>query len=161
MNERLRDLPCIMSKIEQIYMDESLREARKALEQDEVPVGAIVVHKRKVIARAHNQMRVLKDPTAHAEMIALTQAASYLKNERLTGAIIYVTVEPCAMCAGALILARVKRLVYGADDPKAGACGSVMDIARNRKLNHRVEVKKGVLAEESRILLREFFKKKR
>ena len=150
-----------MSKIEQIYMDEALREARKALEEDEVPVGAIVVYKRKVIARAHNQMRMLKDPTAHAEMIVLTQAASYLKNERLTGAIIYVTIEPCAMCAGALILARVKRLVYGADDPKAGACGSVLDIVRNRKLNHRIEVKKGVLAEESRILLKEFFKKKR
>jgi len=150
-----------MSKIEQIYMDEALREARKALEEDEVPVGAIVVYKRKVIARAHNQMRMLKDPTAHAEMIVLTQAASYLKNERLTGAIIYVTIEPCAMCAGALILARVKRWVYGADDPKAGACGSVLDIVRNRKLNHRIEVKKGVLAEESRILLKEFFKKKR
>ena len=150
-----------MSKIEQIYMDEALREARKALEEDEVPVGAIVVYKRKVIARAHNQMRMLKDPTAHAEMIALTQAASYLKNERLTGAIIYVTIEPCAMCAGALILARVKRLVYGADDPKAGACGSVLDIVRNRKLNHRIEVKKDVLAKESRTLLKEFFKKKR
>ncbi len=157
----MTDLPGTMSKIEQIYMDEALREAKKALEQDEVPVGAIVVHKRKVIARAHNQMRMLKDPTAHAEMIALTQAASYLKNERLTGAIIYVTVEPCAMCAGASILARVKRLVYGADDPKAGACGSVLDVVRNRKLNHRIEVKNGVLAEESRTLLKEFFKKKR
>ena len=161
MNERLTSLPGTMSKIEQIYMDEALREARKALEEDEVPVGAIVVYKRKVIARAHNQMRMLKDPTAHAEMIALTQAASYLKNERLTGAIIYVTVEPCAMCAGALILARVKRLIYGADDPKAGACGSVLDIVRDRRLNHRIEVKKGVLAEESRTLLKEFFKKKR
>ena len=161
MSERLTGLPGTMSKIEQIYMDEALREAKKALEQDEVPVGAIVVYKRKVIARAHNQMKMLKDPTAHAEMIALTQAASYLKNERLTGAIIYVTVEPCAMCAGALILARVKRLVYGADDPKAGACGSVLDIVRNRRLNHRIEVKKGVLAEESRTLLKEFFRKKR
>ena len=157
----MTDLPGTMSKIEQIYMDEALREAKKALEQDEVPVGAIVVHKRKVIARAHNQMRMLKDPTAHAEMIALTQAASYLKNERLTGAIIYVTVEPCAMCAGALILARVKRLIYGVDDPKTGACGSVLDVVGNRKLNHRIEVKKGVLAEESRTLLKEFFKKKR
>ena len=161
MSEGLTGLPGAMSKIEQIYMDEALREARKALEEDEVPVGAIVVCKRKVIARAHNQMRMLKDPTAHAEMVALTQAASYLKNERLTGAIAYVTVEPCAMCAGALILARVKRLVYGVDDPKTGACGSVLDIARNRKLNHRIDVKKGVLAEESRILLKEFFKKKR
>ncbi len=161
MGEKLTDLPGTMSKIEQIYMDEALREARKALEEDEVPVGAIVVYKRKVIARAHNQTRMLKDPTAHAEMIALTQAASYLKNERLTGAIAYVTVEPCAMCAGALILARVKRLVYGADDPKTGACGSVLDIVRNRKLNHQIEVKKGVLAQESRTLLREFFKKKR
>ena len=161
MSESLTGLPSTMSKIEQIYMDEALGEAKKALEQDEVPVGAIVVYKRKVIARAHNQMKMLKDPTAHAEMVALTQAASYLKNERLTDAIIYVTIEPCAMCAGALILARVKRLVYGADDPKSGACGSVLDIVRNRKLNHRIEVKKGVLAEESRTFLKEFFKKKR
>ena len=150
-----------MSKIDQIYMDEAVKQASEALEKDEVPIGAIIVYKRKIIARAHNQTRMLKDPTAHAEMIALTQAASYLKNERLTGAIIYVTVEPCAMCAGALILARVKRLVYGADDPKAGACGSVLDIVRNKKLNHRIEVKKGVLAEGCGTLLKEFFKKKR
>ncbi len=161
MSERLTSLPGTMSKIDQIYMDEAVKQASKALEKDEVPIGAIIVYKRKVIARAHNQMRMLKDPTAHAEMIALTQAASYLKNERLTGAIIYVTVEPCAMCAGALILARVKRLVYGADDPKAGACGSVLDIVRNKKLNHRIEVKKGVLAEGCGTLLKEFFKKKR
>ena len=150
-----------MSKIDQIYMDEAVKQASEALEKDEVPIGAIIVYKRKIIARAHNQTRMLKDPTAHAEMIALTQAASYLKNERLTNAIVYVTVEPCAMCAGALILARVKRLVYGADDPKAGACGSVLDIVRNKKLNHRIEVKKGVLAEGCGTLLKEFFKKKR
>ena len=150
-----------MGKIDQIYMDEALKEAGEAFKKDEVPIGAVMVYDRKIIARAHNQIKLLKDPTAHAEMIALTQAAGYLKNERLLDCSMYVTVEPCAMCAGALVLARVKRLVYGAADPKAGACGSVLNLADNKRLNHRMEVKKGVLAEESRQLLKEFFKKKR
>jgi len=148
-------------KIDEIYMSEALKEAVKALEKDEVPVGAIIVYKRKIIARAHNQIRMLKDPTAHAEMIAITQAAAYLKQERLLNASIYVTIEPCSMCAGALVLARVKRIIYGADDPKTGACGSIVDIANHKKLNHQINVKKGILKEECGSLLSEFFKTKR
>jgi len=143
------------------YMLEALKEARKAFDRDEVPVGAIVVHNNRVIARAHNQIRLLKDPTAHAEMIALTQAAAYLKNERLLNTTLYVTIEPCAMCSGAAVLGRVGKLVCGAPDPKTGACGSVLDVANNRKLNHRIKVKKGVLEQEAGSLLKEFFKDKR
>ena len=142
-------------------MREALKEAKKAYDKDEVPVGAVIVHKDRIIARAHNQIKMLKDPTAHAEMIAITQAASYLGNERLLDTSIYATIEPCSMCAGALVLARVKQLFYGAKDPKTGACGSVLDIADNKKLNHKVKVKGGVLEEESKILLQEFFKRKR
>ncbi|HPM42565.1 MAG TPA: tRNA adenosine(34) deaminase TadA [Candidatus Omnitrophota bacterium] len=144
-----------------VYMEEAIKEAVKALEADEVPVGAVIVHDAKIIARAHNQIKLLKDPTAHAEMIAITQAAAHLANERLIDTVMYVTVEPCAMCAGALVLARVKRLVYGASDPKTGACGSIMDIARDKRLNHRLEVVAGVRKEDSTSLLQEFFRKKR
>lgn len=148
-------------KIDKIYMSEALKEAQKAFDLDEVAVGAIVVHKRNIIARAHNQTRLLKDPTAHAEMVALTSAANFLKKERLLNCTLYVTIEPCPMCAGALVWARIKRLVFGASDPKAGACGSVMDMLSQRKLNHRISVKKGVLAEECGSLISEFFQKQR
>ncbi len=148
-------------KIDEIYMSEALKEAQKAFDEDEVPVGAVIVYKRKIIARAHNQIRMLKDPTAHAEMIAITQAAAYLKQERLINTSIYVTIEPCSMCAGALVLARVKRLIYGADDPKTGACGSIVNIASNKKLNHNIVVKKGILKQECAFLLSKFFKEKR
>ena len=150
-----------MSKLDSFYMSEAIKEAQKAFDADDVPVGAVIVHDSRVIARAHNQIKLLKDPTAHAEVIAITQAASYLGNERLINATMYVTIEPCSMCAGALVLARVKRLVYGANDPKTGACGSVVNIANNKKLNHRIKVEKGVLERECAILLKEFFKKKR
>ena len=142
-------------------MSEALKEAKKAFDLDEVAVGAIVVYQRRIIARAHNQMRTLKDPTAHAEMIALTQAANFLRSERLLNCTLYVTIEPCPMCAGAMVWARIKRLVFGASDPKAGACGSVMDIANHRGLNHRIKVDAGVLEEDCRFLMQEFFKKKR
>ena len=142
------------------YMEEALKEATKALDKDEVPVGAVIVHDGKIIARAHNQIKLLKDPTAHAEMIAITQAAAHLSNERLIDTVMYVTVEPCSMCAGALVLARVKRLVYGAADPKTGACGSIMDITRDKRLNHRLEVVAGVRKEDCASLLQEFFRKK-
>lgn len=148
-------------KIDEVYMSEALKEARKAFEKDEVPVGAVIVYKAKIIARAHNQIKLLKDPTAHAEMIAITQAASYLGNERLLNTAVYVTIEPCAMCSGALVLGRVKKLVYGADDQKTGGSGSVFNIVNNKKLNHRMEVKKGVLEKDCAGLLKEFFKKKR
>jgi len=148
-------------KIDQIYMAEALKEAKRAFELDEVAVGAVIVYKRQIVARAHNQTKLLRDPTAHAEMVALTQAANFLKSERLLSCTLYVTIEPCPMCAGALIWARIKRLVFGAADPKAGACGSVMDILGEKKLNHRVSVAKGVLAEECGSLISEFFQKQR
>jgi tRNA(adenine34) deaminase len=144
-----------------LYMSEAIKEAVKAFEADEVPVGAIIVHKGRIIARAHNQIRLLKDPTAHAEMIAITQAAAHLASERLLETTLYSTVEPCAMCAGAIVLGRVKRLVYAADDPKTGAAGSVMNVVNNKKLNHRISVVKGVMKEESSALLRDFFVLKR
>ena len=143
-----------------MYMSEALKEARKAFEADEVPVGAVIVRKGRVIARAHNQIKLLKDPTAHAEMIAITQAASYLENERLLDTTLYVTIEPCMMCAGALVLARVERVCFGAFDPKTGAFASVIDINK-LKLNHKIAVTKGVLEEECVFLMQEFFKKKR
>ena len=148
-------------RFDKIYMSEALKEARKAFDADEVPVGAVIVHKGKIIARAHNQIKLLKDPTAHAEMIAITQAASHLKNERLPNTTVYATIEPCAMCAGAFVLARVKRLVYGASDPKSGASGSIVNITNNRRLNHRIGVTKGLLEKDCAALLKEFFKKKR
>lgn len=150
-----------MIKLDQFYMLEALKEAGKAFEADEVPVGAVIVHEGRVIARAHNQIKLLKDPTAHAEMIAITQAAAFLENERLINTTMYVTVEPCAMCAGALVLARIKRLCYGASDPKTGASGSVFNITNNKKLNHRIRLTKGVLEENCAELLRRFFRKKR
>lgn len=143
------------------FMRQALKQAEAAFGQDEVPVGAVIVYKDKIIAKAYNQTRLLKDPTAHAELIAVTQAANYLKNERLLNTTCYVTLEPCPMCMGAIILARVKKLVFAADDPKAGACGSVVDLAGKKKFNHTVEIEKGLLAEESSFLLKEFFKGKR
>lgn len=150
-----------MSRIDELYMAEALKEAKLAFEKDDVPVGAVIVHKGRVIARAHNQIKLLKDPTAHAEMIAITQAAAYLENERLLDTTLYCTIEPCAMCAGAMVLARINRLVYGADDPKTGAAGSVLDITRHKKLNHRVEVVNGVLEGQCSEILKDFFKGKR
>ncbi len=149
------------SKLDQIYMSEAVKEAQKAFEADEVPVGAVIVHKGRIIGRAHNQIKLLKDPTAHAEMIAITQAAAYMENERLCDATAYVTIEPCPMCAGALVLARIKRLVFGAADPKTGAGGSVFNIVASKKLNHRIKVKNGVLGNECAELLRYFFAEKR
>jgi len=148
-------------KMHEFYMDEALKEAAKAFEKGEVPVGAVIVYQKKIIGRAHNQIRLLKDPTAHAEMIAITQAANYLGNERLNNCDIYATLEPCPMCMGALVLARVKNLVYAAKDPKTGACGSVMDIGSDNKLNHRVNIKSGVLEEKSALLMQNFFKERR
>jgi len=142
-------------------MREALKEARKAFEADEVPVGAVIVYKGQIIARAHNQIKTLKDPTAHAEMIAITQAASYLANERLNGTMLYVTIESCAMCVGAMVLARIDGIVYGAPDIKSGACGSVINLAENKKLNHRIRVESGVMKEECASLMIEFFQKKR
>jgi tRNA(adenine34) deaminase len=150
-----------MTITDQAMMVLALDEARAAAVHGEVPVGAVVVHDGEVIARAHNLREGLQDPSAHAELLALREAARKLGRWRLTGCTLYVTLEPCAMCAGALVLARIDRLVYGCDDSKAGACGSVIDIVREPKLNHRVEVVRGVRAEECGQVLTEFFASRR
>ncbi|MBL0350184.1 MAG: tRNA adenosine(34) deaminase TadA [Elusimicrobia bacterium] len=142
-------------------MRAALLEARRAYKAEEVPVGAVVVQDGKILARGRNRIRGRRDPTAHAEILALRAAGEKLKRERLIEAVLYTTLEPCAMCAGALVLARVKRVVFGAHDPKAGAGGSVMDLLRHPKLNHRMEVSGGLLAGTSRRLLRQFFKARR
>lgn len=147
--------------IHEKHMREALKQAEIALGKEEVPVGAVIVYNNLVIARAHNQIKLLKDPTAHAEMIAITQAANYLENERLKDCDMYVTIEPCSMCAGAMVLARIRRLYYSVEDPKSGAVNSVVNIVNNRELNHRIEAVSGILRDESRSLIQEFFRKKR
>ena len=143
------------------WMKAALREAEKAFESGEVPVGAVVVHEKKIIGRGHNQTEVLKDPTAHAEIIAIGAAATYLNSWRLSDCSLYVTLEPCAMCAGAIVLARLDRLVFGPHDTKAGACGSLMNIVQDGRLNHQVKITSGVLADECTALLKSFFHKLR
>jgi len=143
------------------YMRLSIEQAKIAEENGDVPIGAVIVYKDQIIGKAYNQREQLKDPTAHAEIIALTQAAAYIKSWRLNGCTMYVTLEPCAMCAGALVLARMDRLVFGCDDPKTGACGSLYDIVRDERLNHRLEVTSGVLADECSRILQEFFERRR
>ena len=150
-----------MTKIDEMFMREALRQAKIAFEADEVPIGAVIVHDNKIIARSHNQVETLKDPTAHAEMIAITAATSYLGAKWLQDCTLYVTIEPCSMCAGALVLARLSRLCFGAEEPKTGACGSQLNIAQHAKLNHQVSVQGGVLAAECGALMSEFFEKKR
>jgi len=144
-----------------MFMREALRQARMGAEADEVPVGAVIVYERRIIARAHNQIETLKDPTAHAEMIAITQATNYLSSKWLQEATLYVTIEPCSMCTGALVLARIARVRFAAPEPKTGACGSVIDIANHKSLNHRLDVEGGILAEECSALISEFFQQKR
>ena len=135
--------------------------AKIAEENGDVPIGAVIVYKNQIIAKAYNQREQLQDPTAHAEIIALTQAAAAHQNWHLNGCTMYVTLEPCPMCAGALVLARVDRLVYGCDDPKAGACKSLYNIVQDERLNHRLEVTSGVLQEQCRQQLQEFFSRRR
>lgn len=143
------------------FMREALNEARTAAERGEVPIGAVVVHERRIIARGYNRTITENDPTAHAEMIALRAAAQAIGNYRLIGADVYVTVEPCAMCAGALIQARVARLIYGCDEPKGGAVRTCFQVLGHPALNHRVAVTPGVLTEESARLIQEFFQSRR
>ncbi len=139
------------------YMRLALREAERALEHDDVPVGCVIAAEGEVVAAARNERELRSDPTAHAEVLALREASQRLGSWRLDGAAIYVTLEPCAMCAGAIVLARVPRVVYGAEDPKTGAAGSVLDVLGEPRLNHRPEVAGGLLASESAELLRAFF----
>lgn len=138
-------------------MNLALEEARQALDENEVPVGAVVVKDNLLIGRGHNRTTALSDPTAHAEILAITAACQVLDSEHLDGADIYVTLEPCAMCAGAIVLARFSRLFFGVTDPKAGACGSVFDVVREPRLNHKVEVYSGMFSEETGKLLSDFF----
>ena len=139
----------------------ALEEAEQAFREDEVPIGAVIVHEDRVIARAHNQRETLHDPTAHAEMIAITQAAEALRSWRLDDCTLYVTIEPCCMCAGAIVWSRLSRLVYGAPDPKAGACGSLYEITNDPRLNHRVPVTAGVREDEAAGWMKAFFLERR
>ena len=139
----------------------ALAEARAAAAADEVPVGAAILRDGVVVARAHNETVARRDPTAHAELLAIQEALRHLETDRLTDSTLYVTLEPCAQCAGAIVLAKVGRLVFGAYDPKAGMCGSLGDVVRHRRLNHRVEVLGGVAAAACGALLQEFFQAKR
>ena len=147
--------------VDAMRMRLALGQAREAAEAGDVPVGAVIYHDGELIAKARNQREELQDPTAHAEIVAITQAANALGSWRLEDCEMYVTLEPCAMCAGAIVLARLPRLVYGAADPKAGACGSALDILGCPKLNHRVNVRTGVLAEECGEVLTSFFRARR
>ena len=143
------------------FMREALRSARRAPAHRDVPIGAVVVRDGLVVARARNRREVDHDPTAHAEVLALRRAARRLGTWRLDGCTLYVTLEPCAMCAGAIVLSRLPRLVYGAADPKAGFVGSLGDLCRDERLNHRVQVESGVLGEECGTILKEFFRERR
>ncbi len=142
-------------------MRKALREAERGIERQEVPVGAVIVQDGRVVARAHNQPLGRSDPTAHAEILALRSAARKLGNYRLNDCSLYVTIEPCAMCAGAIVQARLERVVFGATDPKAGACGSALSVLNHPKLNHQVEVVSGILAEDCASILRKFFRRRR
>ena len=139
----------------------ALREAERGAREGEVPVGAVVVRGERVLARAHNRPIHLHDPSAHAEILALRRAARKVANYRLEGCDLYVTIEPCPMCAGAIVQARLRRAVFGARDPKAGACGSVLRVLNHTKLNHQVELTSGILADDCAGIIREFFRKRR
>src|SRR3954453_21703335 len=143
------------------FMREALRQAKKAFAAEEVPVGAVVVRAGRIIARAYNQVELLKDATAHAEMLALTQAESAVGDWRLTDCELYVTKEPCVMCAGALVHARISRVIFGCADERAGAAGSIINVLQMPTLNHRCDISSGVLQNECGAILQEFFKKKR
>lgn len=164
MNDGFPDLPLPDPRhpFHAHHMEMALDEAAMAADEDEVPVGAVVVSLDKgIIARAHNQREKLRDPTAHAEMIAITQAANALQAWRLDNCVLYVTLEPCPMCAGAIVQARIPLLVYGAADPKAGACNTLYQITTDPRLNHRARVVGGILADRCGAILSEFFSRKR
>ena len=150
-----------MSHSDEVFMEEALREARRALALGEVPVGAVVVREGQIVGRGCNRPITSNEPTAHAEIIALREAGFAVGNYRLLDCDLYVTVEPCAMCAGAITHARIRRLIYGADDPKAGAVHSILQVLNHVRLNHRMDVTFGVLAAKSMELLQAFFREKR
>src|SRR5438046_8426806 len=152
MNEPLPD---------EYFMREALRQAQKGYAAEEVPVGAVVVRGGKIIARSHNQVELLKDATAHAEMLALTQAEAAVGDWRLTDCELFVTKEPCVMCAGAVVLARVRRVIFGCADERAGAAGSILNVLQMPTLNHRCDISSGVLQNECAAILQDFFRKRR
>jgi tRNA(adenine34) deaminase len=144
-------------KQHEIWMQYAFKEAEKAYEKKEIPIGAVVVFENRIIGKGHNQVETLRDPTAHAEMIALTSAAEYLSSKILLGCTMYVTLEPCPMCAGAIVLSKLKALYFGAYDNKSGACGSVLNITNNISLNHRLSVTGGIMDKQCGELIRSFF----
>lgn len=148
-------------KLNEDFMREALSEAKKAFDLGEVPVGCVIVRDGEIIARGHNLTETMKDPTVHAEMNALRDVAKKLGGWRLPGCSLYVTCEPCAMCAGAMVWARIEELYIGTDDPKAGACGSVLDVAENKALNHQVSVHRGILKDECSGIMKDFFRRLR
>jgi len=148
-------------RIHERWMEIALKEAVIAFDRDEVPIGCIIVHNNRVIAKSHNSIELLNDPTAHAEMLAITSAVENLNSKTLKGCSMYVTLEPCSMCAGALVLSKIDNLYFGAYDPKSGACGSILNITNHKKLNHRINVLGGILDEKCGLLLKAFFEKKR
>ncbi|AEE92450.1 tRNA specific adenosine deaminase [Tepidanaerobacter acetatoxydans Re1] len=143
------------------FMRQAIQEAKRAMEIDEVPIGAVIVKADEVIARAHNLRETLQDATAHAELLAIRKACEVLGTWRLEGCTLYVTLEPCPMCAGAVILSRVDRLVFGAKDPKGGACGSLMNLPADERFNHRPKIAAGIMADECGNILKKFFQDKR
>ena len=161
MAETLKNTVNMPSGDDAAWMELALEQAALAATADEVPVGALVIKDGEIVGRGHNRNLLDDDPTAHAEIVALRQAAARLGNHRLTGCTVVATIEPCSMCAGALIHARIARLVYGASDPKAGAAGSVLQVINHPGLNHRMEVTAGVLAEKCSAVLQDFFRRKR
>jgi tRNA(adenine34) deaminase len=153
--------PIIDLDSDAFFMGEALRQARRALDADEVPIGAVITHGGKIIARAFNQVETLKDATAHAEMLAITQAESAIGDWRLNECELYVTKEPCPMCAGALVHARMGRVIFGCPDPRGGAAGGLINLLQHPSLNHRCEITDGVRLDECREILRQFFLEKR
>lgn len=145
----------------EIWMNFAYKEAEKAYEKGELPIGAVIVFDNRIIAKGHNQVETLRDPTAHAEIIAITSAAEYLTSKVLLGCTMYVTLEPCSMCAGAIVLAKLEALYFGAFDNKSGACGSVLNVTNNKSLNHQLSVTGGILDEKCGEIIRSFFEVKR
>lgn len=151
----------IHKKFQNNFMLQAFYLAEKAFNEGEIPVGAVVVHDNRIVGKGYNQVERLKDPTAHAEMLAISAACATLSNKYLTDCTLYVTLEPCAMCSGAIVWSKLKRVVFGALDDKAGGCGSIFNITQNKKLNHRTEVIQGVMEADCEDLLKRFFQKKR
>ena len=145
----------------EIYMNYAFKEAEKAFEKNEIPVGCIIVFQNTIVAKAHNLVESLKDPTAHSEILAITSAAEYLQSKQLVGCSMYVTLEPCAMCAGAIVLAKLEAVYFGAFDNKSGACGSVLNVTNNKSLNHQLSVTGGIMDDKCGELIRSFFDVKR